>query len=79
MKHQHDAQTRALRSVQEVSRQLEASVGQKDTAVQALTLTNALLTEEVRYVQDVQEVQDVQDVCTGWYSCCVTSSTDSYF
>jgi hypothetical protein len=76
MKHQHDAQTRALRSVQEVSRQLEASVGQKDTAVQALTLTNALLTEEVRYVQDVQ---DVQDVCTGWYSCCVTSSTDSYF
>jgi hypothetical protein len=73
MKHQHDAQTRALRSVQEVSRQLEASVGQKDTAVQALTLTNALLTEEVRYVQDVQ------DVCTGWYSCCVTSSTDSYF
>jgi hypothetical protein len=48
MKHQHDAQTRALRSVQEVSRQLEASVGQKDTAVQALTLTNALLTEEVR-------------------------------
>ena len=79
MKHQHDAQTRALRSVQEVSRQLEASVGQKDTAVQALTLTNALLTEEVRYVQEVQEVQDVQDVCTGWYSCCVTSSTDSYF
>ena len=76
MKHQHDAQTRALRSVQEVSRQLEANVGQKDTAVQALTLTNALLTEEVRYVQDVQ---DVQDVCTGWYSCCVTSSTDSYF
>lgn len=76
MKHQHDAQTRALRSVQEVSRQLEASVGQKDTAVQALTLTNALLTEEVRYVQDVQ---DMQDVCTGWYSCCVTSSTDSYF
>jgi sensor c-di-GMP phosphodiesterase-like protein len=79
MKHQHDAQTRALRSVQEVSRQLEASVGQKDTAVQALTLTNVLLTEEVRYVQEVQEVQDVQDVCTGWYSCCVTSSTDSYF
>jgi hypothetical protein len=76
MKHQHDAQTRALRSVQEVSRQLEASVGQKDTAVQALTLTNALLTEEVRYVQDVQ---DMQDVCTCWYSCCVTSSTDSYF
>jgi len=64
MKHQHDAQTRALRSVQEVSRQLEASVGQKDTAVQALTLTNVLLTEEVRYVQEVQEVQDV---CTGWY------------